>query len=132
LIVFLASYEGISKEDSITASYIKKINKPKILAINKVDSLEKSYEVHQFYKLGLGDPIAISSIHGIGIGDLLDKIVENLPQKTSVEDELTKIGIVGKPNVGKSTLVNSLLNDERVIVSDIPGTTRDAIDTTFS
>ena len=129
LIIFLASAEGIQKEDLLAASFIRDVKKPVILGVNKSDNLDISMVINDFYKLGLGDPIAISSIHGIGVGDLLDRVIEELPKRNESEDsKLTRIGVIGKPNVGKSTLINAFLNDERVIVSEVSGTTRDAID----
>ncbi len=130
IIIFLTSLvDEITKEDLIIASMLKKIDKKVIVAVNKSDNLEMTLSASNFYSLGLGDPIPISSIHGIGISDLLDKLINELPKKVSSINDNLRVGIVGKPNVGKSTLVNSLLNDERIIVSDIAGTTRDAIDT---
>ncbi len=130
VIVFLvSSVDGVTKEDLFISSILKKLNKKIIVAVNKSDNLEMTLTSANFYSLGLGEPIAISSIHGIGISNLLDSIIDELPKKQSPLFEALRVGIVGKPNVGKSTLVNSLLNDERTIVSNVPGTTRDAIDT---
>ncbi len=132
LIIFLTSVnEGVTNEDIFIANKLKKINKKVILAVNKSDNLENSIMANDFYSLGFGSAIPISSIHGIGISDLLDKIISEISNNQFVEDEKLRIGIIGKPNVGKSTLLNSLLNDERTIVSDVSGTTRDAIDTLF-
>lgn len=124
---------GILHDDYDVANYLRKSKKPIVLAVNKIDNRNIDL-VYDFYKLGLGEPIAISSEHGLNLGDLLDEIVARLPSKVdSVEvDETLKIAVVGKPNAGKSSLVNRILGFDRVIVSDIPGTTRDAIDTTFS
>ncbi len=131
LIIFLVSAkEGVINEDRIIAKKLKKINKPIILAINKVDNIEIKSDLYDFYKLGYQDPVATSSIHGIGISELLDRVVQGMPTKNENAFENTlRIGIVGKPNVGKSTLINTILNDNRVIVSDISGTTRDSVDT---
>ncbi len=131
LIIFLTSAkEGVINEDRIIAKKLKKINKPIILAINKVDNIEIKTDLYDFYKLGYQDPVAISSIHGIGISELLDRIVQSLPiKKENAFENTLRIGIVGKPNVGKSTLINTILKDNRVIVSDISGTTRDSVDT---
>ena len=131
IIIFLVSgVDGITKEDIIISNMLKKLGKKIILAVNKSDNLEMTLSANNFYSLGIGEPIAISSVHGIGISDLLDQVINTLPEKTKSKGaEYLRIGFVGKPNVGKSTLVNSLLNDERVIVSKESGTTRDAIDT---
>ncbi len=132
IIVFLvAATDGITGEDSVVASRLKKMGKKVILAVNKADNLEMAISATNFYSIGFGEPIPISSVHGIGISDLLDKIISEIPKKEVSENLNTRIGIIGKPNVGKSTLVNSLLNDERTIVSDVAGTTRDAIDTSL-
>lgn len=123
---------GINDDDVYICSLLRKSKKKIILAVNKIDDGHLLEGMYDFYSLGIGDPIAVSGIHGIGIGDLLDKIIENLPaQEKVVEDESIKFSFVGRPNVGKSSLVNALLEEERVIVSDISGTTRDAIDTPF-
>ena len=94
---------------------------------------DKAYHDYEFYKLGFGDPIFISAVHGLAIGDLLDRVTDFIetPPAESENDDITKVAIIGKPNVGKSSLLNAILGEERVIVSDIPGTTRDAIDTYF-
>lgn len=123
---------GITKEDRIVAKMLYKSNKPIVLAVNKIDSIEQMDNVHEFYALGLGDPIAVSGSHGIGIGDVLDKIITYLPNKTINEKEnVISFSLIGRPNVGKSSLVNAILNQNRVIVSNVEGTTRDAIDTPF-
>ena len=107
-------------------------NKPVILAVNKVDDQKFKDNMYEFYALGFGDPIAVSSSHGIGTGNLLDQVIENFPQKMEEEkDDAIKFCLIGRPNVGKSSLTNTLLNDNRVIVSPIAGTTRDTIDTRF-
>lgn len=120
---------GATIEDEQLARILQKNNKPVVLAVNKVDNFIKN-NAYEFYNLGLGDPISISSAHGINIGDLLDAIVSNFNniKKEEKEDDSLKIALVGRPNVGKSSLLNKLCNKERVIVSDIAGTTRDAID----
>jgi len=123
---------GITKDDRIVAKMLYKANKEVILAVNKIDSKEQFDNIHEFYALGLGDPIAVSGAHGIGIGDILDRIVELLPNRTNKEVEnVVNFALIGRPNVGKSSLVNAILNQNRVIVSQIEGTTRDAIDTPF-
>ena len=123
---------GITRDDRIVAKMLYKSNKPIILAVNKIDSIEQVDNISEFYALGLGDPLAISGAHGIGIGDLLDKIISILPEKKNKEyEDMVCFSLIGRPNVGKSSLVNAILNQNRVIVSNIEGTTRDAIDTPF-
>ncbi|MCL6472097.1 MAG: ribosome biogenesis GTPase Der [Firmicutes bacterium] len=121
---------GIMPEDEMVARILKTSNKPVLVAVNKIDDIVHENLIYQFYKLGLGEPYAVSGIHGLGVGDLLDAVVSLLPAVDIIEaaDEV-KIAIVGRPNAGKSSILNSLLGEERVIVSDVPGTTRDAIDT---
>lgn len=124
---------GVDHDDEYICSLLRKWKKPVILAVNKIDDGHLLDRIYEFYSLGLGDPIAVSGIHGVGIGDLLDKIVSNFPSKTYEEyDDSIKFSFIGRPNVGKSSLTNAILNQERVIVSDIEGTTRDAIDTPFT
>ncbi|MCD8209329.1 MAG: ribosome biogenesis GTPase Der [Coprobacillus sp.] len=123
---------GPTSDDREVARILKDSGKPIIFCVNKVDDVIHIGLAHEFYSLSLGEPIAISSLHGVGIGDLLDKIVSLLPQLEEVESpQGTVFCIIGRPNVGKSSLANAILNEERVIVSDISGTTRDAIDTYF-
>ncbi|MDK2984631.1 MAG: GTPase [Clostridia bacterium] len=130
LILFVVDgRQGITPADEDVAEIIRKTNKPVILVVNKIENFDNPSNVYEFYNLGLGEPIAISAEHGHNIGDLLDRVVEILPdiEEEDLED-IIKIAVVGRPNVGKSSLVNKILGQERVIVSDIPGTTRDAID----
>ena len=125
---------GLTAADSDIAEVLRKSEKPVILAANKADSEERRQNAVEFYELGLGDPIPISSKHSINTGDLLDSVVAAFPpapQNEEEEEEEPRIAIVGRPNVGKSRLLNAILGQERVIVSDVPGTTRDAIDTEF-
>jgi len=133
VIIFLVdAKEGMTASDREVATMLRKTHKPIILAVNKVDNPGNlPPEVYEFYNLGLGDMIVISSIHGLGIGDLLDEVYKYLPEdvEEEYEDDVIKVAVVGKPNVGKSSLINRIIGEERVIVSDIPGTTRDAIDT---
>ena len=126
--------QGVTSADTEIALMLKKANKPIILACNKSDNYgEPPAELYEFYNLGLGTPHPISSANAIGIGDLLDEIYNNLPPKDESDenDERIKVAIIGKPNVGKSSLLNRILNEERSIVSDIAGTTRDAIDSEY-
>lgn len=123
---------GVTREDQIVARMLYKSNKPVVLAVNKIDFVEQMDNIHEFYALGLGEPIAVSGSHGIGIGDILDKIITYLPNKTINEKEnVISFSLIGRPNVGKSSLVNAILNQNRVIVSNVEGTTRDAVDTPF-
>ena len=132
VIVFVTdAKQGIIHTDQEVAEMLRKTKKPIVLAVNKVDNPGRFNEVFEFFNLGIGEPIGISSTLGLGIGDLLDKIAEHFKGiiGDETDDETTKVAIIGKPNVGKSSLVNKLVNEERVIVSEIAGTTRDAIDT---
>ena len=134
VIVFMVDARaGITASDEEVADLLRRTRKPVILAANKADNAARRLDAVEFYSLGLGEPIVISSIQGTGTGDLLDLIVEALPpeeEETEEEDEdVIRIAIIGRPNVGKSSLLNAILGVERAIVSDIPGTTRDAIDT---
>ena len=131
LIVFMVDAKtGLTSADREIADILRNTNKPVVLAANRADSEERRLNAVEFYELGIGDPIAVSSYHGTNTGDLLDKITENLPeQPEEIDDKMIRIAIIGRPNVGKSRLLNSVLGQERVIVSDVPGTTRDAIDT---
>ena len=133
VIIFLTDgRSGLSSDDEYIARLLNRSQKPVILAVNKIDDISKIGDIYEYYKLGIGDPIAVSGIHGIGIGDLLDKVVELMPEKTVDEYEgMIRFAVIGRPNVGKSSLTNAFLKQDRVIVSDIEGTTRDAIDTVF-
>ena len=123
---------GISADDRMVAKLLYKVNKPIILAVNKIDEGSQISDAQEFYALGLGEPHVVSGAHGIGIGDLLDEIIKQLPETDDeLDEENITFCLVGRPNVGKSSLVNAILNEERVIVSDISGTTRDSIDTSF-
>lgn len=131
VIVFIVDgKEGLTGADGEVAQMLRKSKKPVVLVVNKIDSLKDEQNAYEFYNLGIGDPITISATQGLGLGDMLDRIVEHFKDSDNgdEEDEYIKIAMVGKPNVGKSSLINRLLGEERVIVSDIPGTTRDAID----
>ena len=120
---------GITKDDMTIANMLRRTGKPVVVAVNKVDSENLEMEVYEFYSLGLGDPIGISAVNHLGFGDLLDKITEGFPDNTAEEGEdIIRTAIIGRPNVGKSTLVNSLLGYQRSLVADEMGTTRDAVD----
>ena len=124
--------QGLQDADSKVADMLRRSHKPVVLVVNKVDSFEKfQADVYEFYNLGIGDPFPVSATEKTGLGDMLDEVVKYFPDsaKEEVEDERPKIAIIGKPNVGKSSLVNKLAQEDRVIVSNIAGTTRDAIDT---
>ena len=134
VIVFVTNArDGITQADQEVANMLYKTKKPVVLVVNKVDDVNFREQIYEFYALGLGDPIATSAVHGIGFGDMLDQIVLNMPDKKGMdyEEDVTKFSLIGRPNVGKSSLTNALLGEERVIVSDLAGTTRDAIDTEF-
>ena len=132
VIVFLTDVrDGVTDADYHVANMLRKSRKPLILCVNKVDSFQKQQnDVYEFFNLGLGDPIAVSAQGKLGLGELLDEIVEKLPDSSSMEeeDDRPRIAIVGRPNVGKSSIINRLLGQNRMIVSDIAGTTRDAVD----
>lgn len=133
VIVFLCDIKtGMTASDQEVASMLQRCGKPVILAVNKVDQ-GRSPDIYEFYNLGLGDPIAVSAVHGHGTGDLLDACFEHFPPEEEEEEDtdLIKVAVIGKPNVGKSSLINRILGEERVIVSDMAGTTRDAVDSYF-
>lgn len=133
VIVFMVdANEGMTASDREVATMLRKSAKPVVLVANKVDRVgEPPAEVYEFYNLAMGDVMTISSVHGLGMGDLLDEIFKFFPEKDEddYDEEVIKVAVIGKPNSGKSSLINRILGEERVIVSDIPGTTRDAIDT---
>ncbi|HAQ9530143.1 TPA: ribosome biogenesis GTPase Der, partial [Enterococcus faecium] len=131
-ICVVSGREGVTDADEMVAKILYRSNKPVILAVNKVDNPEMRNDIYEFYSLGLGDPYPVSGSHGLGIGDILDEAVKYFSEETEEEDDDTiKFSLIGRPNVGKSSLINAILGEERVIVSDIEGTTRDAIDTHF-
>lgn len=133
VIVFLVDGKtGINADDEEVARILRRTHKPVLLAVNKLDSKKQEDEIWEFYQLGLGDPHPVSALHGTGTGDLLDEIVSLFPEDKVEEDDLDAINvaIIGRPNAGKSSLTNKLTNNDRSIVSDVAGTTRDAIDTT--
>ena len=135
VIIFLTDIrQGVTAADREIALMLKKSGKPIVLVCNKADNYEKDrQEAYEFYNLGLGDPYPISASNALGIGDVLDAIYEHFPEKDDLEDdeEIIKVAIIGKPNVGKSSLINKILGEKRTIVSNIAGTTRDAIDSPF-
>jgi GTPase len=122
---------GLHDADEMIAKLLYKRQKEVIVVVNKVDDQSKMAGIYEFYALGLGDPIGVSSIHGIGIGDVLDQVMKKMPENLADTQEGIKFALVGRPNVGKSSLLNAILNEQRVIVSPIAGTTRDAIDSNF-
>ena len=133
VIIFITDVrQGLVDADDKVADMLRRSKKPVILAVNKVDNYEKMMpDVYEFYNLGIGDPIPISAVSKLGIGDLLEEVVSRFPEGSveEEEDDRPRVAIVGKPNVGKSSIINKLLGEDRVIVSDIAGTTRDAVDT---
>ncbi|MEZ0535644.1 ribosome biogenesis GTPase Der [Caldicellulosiruptoraceae bacterium PP1] len=132
VIIFMVDgREGLNQSDKEVADMLRKSKKHVVLAVNKIDNYNMENNKYEFYELGFGDPISISSEHGSGIGDVLDLVVSLFEKEgiNETEDDSIKVSIIGKPNTGKSSLVNRILGEERLIVSDIPGTTRDAIDT---
>ncbi|HHY21700.1 MAG TPA: ribosome biogenesis GTPase Der [Bacilli bacterium] len=135
VIIFVVNgREGITAADEEVAKILFRSKKPIVLAVNKLDNPELNVQLYEFYSLGIGEPIAVSGSHGIGLGDLLDEVTKHFTtdEVDEYEDDTIRISLIGRPNVGKSSLVNAILGEERVIVSNIPGTTRDAIDTSFT
>jgi len=134
VIVFVVSAkEGLTEADERIAKILYRSKKPVVLAVNKVDNVEMRSEIYDFYALGFGEPYPISGTHRTGVGDLLDQVVSEFPETDGVtDDDKIRFSLIGRPNVGKSSIVNALLGEERVIVSNIAGTTRDAIDTQFT
>ena len=133
IIIFVVDVkQGLVDADFKVADMLRRANKPVVLCVNKVDDFNKYMaDVYEFYNLGIGDPMPVSAVNMLGIGDMLDEVIKHFGEKgqDEAEDERPRIAVVGKPNVGKSSMINKLLGEERVIVSDIAGTTRDAIDT---
>lgn len=131
VIVFIVDgKQGLTDADNEVAQMLRKSKKPVVLVVNKIDKNQDENNIYEFYNLGLGDPISISAAQGLGLGDMLDEVVKYFDdiKANEPEEEYIKVAVVGKPNVGKSSLINKILGEERVIVSNIPGTTRDAID----
>lgn len=134
VIIMVVNVEnGVTDADEQVAQILYRSNKPVVLAVNKVDNPERRLDVYDFYQLGLGEPYPVSSVHGVGLGDMLDAVIENFTEKDAEEeDDRIRFSFIGRPNVGKSSLVNAILGENRVIVSDMAGTTRDAINTQFT
>ncbi|WP_127585303.1 ribosome biogenesis GTPase Der [Paenibacillus koleovorans] len=134
VIIFMVDAKsGVTGSDDEVAQMLYRAKKPVVLAVNKVDNMKRQDEIYEFYSLGFGDPISISGSHGTGIGDMLDAVVKILPEKPEEDygEDTIRVALIGRPNVGKSSLVNAILGEDRVIVSEMAGTTRDAIDTPF-
>ncbi|WP_174734023.1 ribosome biogenesis GTPase Der [Mesobacillus harenae] len=134
VIIFLTNgREGVTAADEEVAKILYKSNKPVVMAVNKIDNPEMRSQIFDFYSLGFGDPYPISGSHGLGLGDLLDEVAKNFPKAVDDEygEDVIKFSLIGRPNVGKSSLVNAILGEDRVIVSNIAGTTRDAVDSSL-
>jgi len=135
VVLFLVDGQSkVTPDDEMIAKSLRKSGKPVLLVVNKVEAFSRfETESYEFMTLGLGDPIPVSAVHGLNTGDLLDSVISHFPKNTEeeIDSDIVKIAVIGRPNVGKSSIVNMLLGEDRVIVSDIPGTTRDAIDTPF-
>ena len=133
VIIFVVDIEsGVTDADEQVARILYRSNKPVVLAVNKVDNPERRSDIYDFYALGLGEPYPVSSIHGVGLGDLLDAVISSFPENVANDaDNTIRFSLIGRPNVGKSSMVNAILGENRVIVSNVAGTTRDAINTRF-
>ncbi|PKE24441.1 ribosome biogenesis GTPase Der [Macrococcoides caseolyticum] len=134
VIIFMVNgRDGITNEDDFVAKLLFKSSKPVVLGVNKIDNPEMRADIYEFYSLGFGEPFPISGSHGLGIGDLLDEAAKHFPEQQEEDyDDVIKFSLIGRPNVGKSSLINAILGEERVIVSPVAGTTRDAIDTVYT
>ncbi|AFH62062.2 GTP-binding protein Der [Paenibacillus mucilaginosus K02] len=134
VIIFMVDAKaGVTPADSEVAQILFRSQKPVVVAVNKVDNLQRADDIYEFYSMGFGEIVGISGAHGTGIGDLLEEVVKHFPDTVDEEygEDVIRVALIGRPNVGKSSLVNAILGEERVIVSDMAGTTRDAIDTPF-
>lgn len=132
IVLVVDTESGVTDADEQVARILYRSNKPVVLAVNKVDNPERRSDIYDFYSLGLGEPYPVSSVHGVGLGDLLDAVIHNFPENAANEnDDSIRFSLIGRPNVGKSSLVNAILGENRVIVSNVAGTTRDAINTRF-
>lgn len=134
IILLTNGREGVTAADEAVAKILYRTKKPVVLAVNKIDNPDMREMIYDFYSLGFGDPFPISGSHGLGLGDLLDEVAKHFPKEEGEEypEDVIKFSLIGRPNVGKSSLVNAFLGEERVIVSDVAGTTRDAIDTSYT
>ncbi|UXR85769.1 ribosome biogenesis GTPase Der [Staphylococcus felis] len=135
VIIFMVNVrEGITQNDELVAQLLYKSNKPVVLAVNKVDNPDMRNDIYDFYALGFGEPFPLSGSHGLGLGDLLEEVAKHfkVDEPDPYDDDTIRLSLIGRPNVGKSSLINAILGEERVIVSNIAGTTRDAIDTEYS
>lgn len=132
ILFVLDARAGLTSDDEIIAGILRRTGKPVVVAVNKVDSENQEMDVYEFYSLGLGDPIGISAVNRLSFGELLDRITEGFPEQTEESEDIIRTAIVGRPNVGKSTLINSLLGYERSLVADEMGTTRDAVDSLWT
>ncbi|SFP41095.1 ribosome biogenesis GTPase Der [Salibacterium halotolerans] len=134
VIVFLVNgRDGVTGADEEVASLLFRADKPVVVGVNKIDNLEMQMNIYDFYRLGFGEVYPVSGSHGLGLGDMLDAVIHHFPadEDDDYEEDTIRMAVIGRPNVGKSSLVNAVLGEERVIVSDMPGTTRDAVDTVF-